>query len=550
MSDLYRLLDQAIKLQGCGNLAEAERIYTSLLSADPSNSTALQFLGVLRAQQGRNDDALSLIGAAIRSNPRSASALTNYGNVLMALGRPDEALASYDRSLALQADTETLNNRAVALQALSRFQEAVAAYDAVLAANPGHVQAWNNRGQALAALEHYPQALENYDQALKIRPDEAQIWTNRSIALWNMNDFAQALQSVEQALRIQPQSPASWSHRGNVLRALDRPEDALESFDRAIALDANDADAHLNKSYCLLLMGRWREGWPLFEWRKRLPVPVELKNFPQPLWTGAEDLRGEPLFCYAGQGLGDTVQFFRYCTLARARGARVILAPQNSLVRLLKAADPELEVIDQNAVPAHFDYHIPLMSLPLAFGTTVETIPDPGPYLVADTEKIQQWRTRIGTHGFKIGIAWRGNERGIMRGRSYPPASLAKLAKLPGVRMISLQKDASESELQPIGAESLGEAFDSGPDAFVDTAAVLQGLDLVVTADTAIAHIAGALGRPTWIALKHLPDWRWLLNRSDTPWYQSVTLFRQPVEGDWPAVFTQMEQAIKSQLKS
>jgi len=277
-------------------------------------------------------------------------------------------------------------------------------------------------------------------------------------------------------------------------------------------------------------------------------VPVELKSFPQPLWTGAEDLRGKTLFCYAGQGLGDTVQFFRYCALAKARGARVILAPQNALARLLRAAEPELEVIDQNSVPAHFDYHIPLMSLPLAFGTTVETIPDPGPYLVAEAEKIHQWRTRIGAEGFKIGITWRGNERGIMRGRSYPPALLATLAKRPGVRLISLQKDAGESELRSIHAESLGNEFDAGPDAFIDTAAVLQSLDLVVTADTAIAHIAGALGRPTWIALKHLPDWRWLLNRSDTPWYQSVTLFRQPVEGDWPAVLTQMEDMLGRRL--
>jgi hypothetical protein len=211
-------------------------------------------------------------------------------------------------------------------------------------------------------------------------------------------------------------------------------------------------------------------------------------------------------------------------------------------------ADPEIQLVRHETVPAHFDYHIPLMSLPLAFGTTVETIPDCGTYLVAEAEKIQQWRTRIGTKGFKIGIAWRGNERGIMRGRSYPPALLATLAKLPGVRLISLQKDASEYELQSIHAESLGNEFDAGPDAFLDTAAVLQNLDLVVTADTAIAHIAGALGRPTWIALKHLPDWRWLLKRSDTPWYRSVTLFRQPVEGDWPAVFMQMEQRLGERL--
>jgi hypothetical protein len=345
-------------------------------------------------------------------------------------------------------------------------------------------------------------------------------------------------------LEVDPCSAPAWSHRGNVLRALGRPDAALESFNRAIALNPNDADAHLNKSYCLLLAGRWREGWPLFEWRKRLAVPVEARSFPQPLWTGKEDLRGKTLFCYVGQGLGDTIQFFRYCALVKARGGRVVLAPQSPLARLLKTADPEIEVLDQNSVPARFDYHIPLMSLPLAFDTTVETVPDPGPYLVAETERVRDWRARIGTKGFKIGIAWRGNERGTIRGRSFAPALLERLANLPEVRLISLQKDATGSELEAIHAESLGRDFDNGPDAFLDTAAVMQSLDLVISADTSIAHIGGALGRPTWIALPYLPDWRWLLGRADTPWYRNVTLFRQPSQGDWSGAMAQMEQAL------
>jgi tetratricopeptide (TPR) repeat protein len=554
MNDLYRLLDQAIKLHGSGKLAEAERIYTALLSAEPANFTALHFLGILRAQQGRNDEALSLIGAAIRCNPRSASAPTNQGTVLAALNRHQEALASYDRSLALQPDADTLNNRAIALQALSRFQEAVFAYDGVLAAKPDHAQAWSNRGNALQELRRYPEALASFDRALKSKREDVQIWTNRSITLWSMGDFREALSSADRALSINPAWAAAWSHRGNVLRALDRPEDSLESFDRAIALDGNDADAHLNKSYCLLSMGRWQEGWRLFEWRKRLPAPVGLRRYAQPPWTGKEALGGKTLFCYAEQGLGDTVQFFRYCALAQARGARVILAPQNGLIRLLKNADPAVELIPQEAVPQHFDYHIPLMSLPLAFNTTVETVPENGPYLAPDPSKARQARASMGEHGFRIGIAWRGDERGMMRGKSFSPALLEKLAKLPGVRLISLQRDITEEEKQSIlpalNVETLGQEFDQGPDAFIDTAAAMHNLDLVISSDTAVAHIAGAMGIKTWIALKRLPDWRWLLNRTDTPWYRTVTLYRQESEGDWASVFEQMQSQLGALLRS
>ena len=580
--DFYQLLDQAIKLHASGDLTAAERLYANILSADPSNFTALHFLGVLRAQQGRNSEAQRLIEAAIKSNPRSASALTNYGNVLIALGRHQDALESYNRALALQWDPVTLNGKATALQklgrfddalesydraiaakpdyaeahynrgnilqALGRFDEAIASYDAILALDPGHADAWTNRGNVLAELRRYAEALESHDRARKSKPNDPRILGNRSIALWNMGHHAQALESADLALSIDPGLAFLWSHRGNVLRAMGRPDDALESFDRAISLDGGDAQSRLNKSYCLLLAGRWKEGWPLFEWRKRLPVPVESRNFAHPLWTGKEDLRGKILFCYAGQGLGDTVQFFRYCALLRERGAHVILAPQKSLMRLLGAADPCVTLIDENAVPEHFDYHSPLMSLPLAFGTTAETIPGGGAYLSAEPAKVREWGAAIGEGAFKIGISWRGNERGTIRGRSFPLSLFEKLARLPGIRLISLQKDATDAERDSVfpdlNIESLGGKFDNGPDAFVDSAAVIQNLDLVITADTAIAHIAGALGKQTWIALQHLPDWRWLSDRADTPWYRSVTLYRQPAPGDWPGVFDQMERAL------
>ncbi len=584
---LQALYEEALGSHRRGDLATAERLYRQLLEAAPAGFPARHMLGVLCAQQGRNEEAAALIAAAVKANPRSADALTNYGNVLNALGRHEEALASFDSALALGADPTALNNkgsvlhklgrfdealdcyaRAIALRpsyaeahfnrantlsGMGRFEEAVAQYDKAIAAAPHYAEAMNKRGVALHELSRFAEAVAAFDQALALRPGDAQTLSNRSVSLWSSGKFAEALASADSALAADPLLAPTWSHRGNVLRALERPQEALDSYDRAIALDPDYAQAHLNKSYCLLLAGRWREGWPLLEWRKRLPVPVGARTYPQPLWTGTEDLRGKTLFVHAEQGLGDTIQFFRYCALVRERGAQVIFAPQKGLARLLKSAGSGVTLIDHDAVPPHFDYHIPLMSLPLAFHTTVETIPATNAYLKAEAAKVEEWAGIAARPGFKVGISWRGNERGTMRGRSFPLEALGKLAQLPGLRLISLQKDASEHERQAIAPklnlEILDGGFDSGPDAFIDTAAIIQQLDLVITADTSIAHLAGALGVPTWIALKHLPDWRWLTDRADTPWYPSVTLYRQKAEGDWASAFDAMQLSLAALLR-
>jgi hypothetical protein len=446
---------------------------------------------------------------------------------------------------------EAYYNRGNTLFDVGRFEGAVADYDKAIEAAPQYADAITKRGVTLHALSRFEDAIAAFDRVLKMRPDDAETLSNRSISLWSSGDFTQALKSADLALAINPLLSPTWSHRGNVLRALGRPEEALISYDQAIALDSGNAEAHLNKSYCLLLAGRWREGWPLFEWRKRLPVPIAARTFRQPLWTGGEELRGKTLFTYAEQGLGDTIQFFRYCELVRSRGAQVMLAAQKGLVRLLKTASPGVTVMDLDAVPAHFDYHIPLMSFPLALDTLVENVPAGGPYLTAEVEKVQEWSGIIGKHGFKIGIAWRGDERGTIRGRSFPLTSFEKLAKLPGIRLISLQKGATEPELRTPGMNiEILDRFDDGPDAFIDTAAIMQSLDLVITADTSIAHLGGALGRQTWIALKHLPDWRWLADKTDTPWYGTVTLYRKPAEGDWTSVFDQMASSLAALLQS
>jgi hypothetical protein len=259
-----------------------------------------------------------------------------------------------------------------------------------------------------------------------------------------------------------------------------------------------------------------------------------------PMWRGEAGLAGKTLFVYADQALGDTVQFCRYAKLAAERGARVVLAVQPRLCELLRGLSPQIRVIAQAEEAGSYDYQCALASLPLAFATTLADVPAAVPYLSADPRRAARWRERIGEAGFKIGIAWQGSRNRIDVGRSVPLEFFVPLAGLPGVRLISLQKGEALEQLrgsQSFPLELLGDDFDAGPQAFLDSAAVMSQLDLLITCDTALAHLAGALGRPIWVALKHVPDWRWLLDREDSPWYPSMRLFRQSRRGDWEGVF-------------
>jgi hypothetical protein len=296
-----------------------------------------------------------------------------------------------------------------------------------------------------------------------------------------------------------------------------------------------------------LLQQDFAKGWPLFEARKEMPDLGEERSFAQPLWTGAEAIGGKTLFLHIRRGLGDAIQFYRYAALAQARGARVILSLNDALLSLLENATPAVPMIGLEQVPERFDYHIPLLSMPLALGGG---IPDIGRYLAAEPARVARWRERIGPEGYRIGIAWQGDAMTMgAEGKSFPLSALASVAALPGIRLISLQKNAGTEQLEQLPAGMAVESFadfDQGPDAFLDSAAIMENCDLVISCDTALAHLAGALGRPTWIALKYVPEWRWFLGRSDTPWYSNTRLFRQPEPGDWAGAFRAMEAELIS----
>ena len=394
-------------------------------------------------------------------------------------------------------------------------------------------------GGILLELKRHDEAIKCLDEAIRLDPGPAPAWFNRGNALREIGRLPEALASFEAAIKRDPNVAAQWSNAGRILHEEARLDEAVAHFDRALALVPGNGDVLVNRALSRLLLGDYTGGLADYEARyhadqSRVVMP---DDFECPVWQG-EDLTGKTIIAHAEQGLGDAIQFVRLAPLLRARGARVVLGTPGKLVRLFQPFAAELDIRAQSLPGERFDYSVPLMSLPHRLGLTPANIPQGGPYLAAEPGIAAQWRARIGAQGFRVGIVWQGNPRGVIdQGRSLPLAMLAPLADIPDIRLISLQKAHGLDQLKTLPAgmtvETLGEDFDSGPDAFIDTAAVMAGLDLVVTTDTSTAHLAGALGVPTLAMLKFVPDWRWGISGETTPWYPSLTLVRQPARGDW-----------------
>ena len=379
---------------------------------------------------------------------------------------------------------------------------------------------------------------------------------NRGAVIARLNRPTEALSDFVRALLLKPDYADAYINGGGALRALGRFKEAANSFDRALALRRDNPVAAWNKGLVKLALGEWREGWPLYESRLQLAsAGAAERELDAPRWTGSEALSGKTLLVHAEQGLGDTLQFCRFVPLLEKMGARVVFEVQPVLQRLLSTLPMRGTLIARGDPLPRFDLHVPLLSVPLALRTEIDTIPTAGPYLAAWPEAAQTWRERVqALDGIKVGINWQGNpaaeRRSVFQSRSFPLAALAPVAQLPGVTLVSMQKGSGSEQRDEVdfGARitRLTDPLYMGADELAgETAAILTSLDLLITADTALAHLAGALGVRTWIALQAVPDWRWLVGRTDSPWYPSVRLFRQPTPGDWPSVFAQMAEELR-----
>ncbi len=512
------MLAEAVRAHQAGRLDEAAALYRRILATQPRHADALHLSGRIAESKGDHATALAYIEQAIASNGRTVAFHVSRGAVLLAMGRADEAGRALQQALSLDPSSAEANNvLGNAMLALGERNAAVESYRRALAIRPGYAEAHNNLGSGLRALGRLDEAETELRRALELRPDYA----------------------------------AALANLGLVLQEQGRYGDALDMFDRAVAGDPAHATARGNRAMLLLLLGRLREGFAEYEWRWRMPgFATPRREFAQPMWNG-DALAGRTLFVHAEQGLGSAIQFVRYARLAAAMGGRVLLECRQPLHRLFAYAlarpgGPITVLAAGEDVPP-FDCQAPLMSLPHLLGTTLEAIPGEVPYLAAPPDDVAAWRERLG--GLprpRVGLVWAGNpEHENDRNRSMPPACLAPLVGSTPAMFFSLQVPARDvlSAVFPSGSVAdLGPALGD----FAETTAVIANLDLVISVDTAVAHLAGALARPVWLLLPCVPEWRWLLDRNDSPWYPTMRLFRQRKAGDWEELVEHLAEVLRA----
>jgi Flp pilus assembly protein TadD len=485
LSGVISLFDEGFALHQAGRLADAEKIYYQVLEMQPDHFDSLHLLGVILHQRGNPTQAVRQIDVALKKRPNSSVALNSRGVVLKELKRFEEALASFDRALTLQ---------------------------------PNYAEAHSNRGVALYEVKQFEEALASFDRALTLRPDYAEAFFNRGVTLNDLKRF----------------------------------EEALSSYDRALMLRPADAKAHYNEAVCRLLTGDFSRGWQQHEWRWEA-TSDQKRNFAHPLWLGSDEIIGKTILLHAEQGLGDTIQFCRYVPLVADRAAHVILEVQRPLHELMRTLAGTAQIVSRGDPLPDFDIHCPLLSLPLAFGTRLDTIPSEMPYLGAPESKMSAWRDRLGKHQkTRVGLVWAGNPRKelpnanqIDRQRSIQFDRLAPLLQVTDCEFYSLQKgdDAVMQLRDTLLRQQVIDWTDDLHD-FADTAALIENLDLIITVDTSVAHLAGALGKPFWLLNRYNTCWRWLLDRDDSPWYPTARLFRQDDTRQWDNVIARVHAAL------
>lgn len=506
-------LQKAIALHNGGELDKAKELYTKILDADPGNSDCLHLLGVIAAQRNDRPLAIYLIGEAIKLAPNNAVYFSNRGIVYCGLREFDHALADFTKAIEIDAEC---------------------------------VDAYVYRGTALSAINRNYLALESYDVALTLNPNSAIAHSNRANTLRGLGLHREAIVGYDKAISLDPHFAEAYSNRGIALKEMGLLDDALASYDKAISINPRYAEARSNRATVLLLKGEMSEGWQWYEWHRDKDLNAKSRReFGSPLWHGDQPLSGEVILLHSEQGYGDTIQMCRYAQLLAQRDCSVVMEVPSALRKLfLRLEGVNQLIVRGEKLPDH-DFHCPLMSLPRAFGTTLLSIPAKRQYLSPADVDIQEWSTILGPKRIpRIGLAWSGNPAHPNdKNRSIRIGQL--LRHLPGgFEYHCLQTDS----------ESLDRALSNGAapmvkrhkrlSDFSQTAALASLMDLVISVDTSVAHLSGALGKPTWLLLPFLPDWRWMMDRDDSPWYPSMKLFRQKSAGDWESVLIRIRHAL------
>lgn len=583
-TNLDDVFQQAISLHQAGRLHDALAAYQHLITGLQQYVEAFLNAGSLLERFGRLSEALDSYDAGIALQPDIPDSHCLRGNLLFRMHRFDDALAAYDRALSLAPGfPEAHLNRGLLLAHLGRFDEALASYARAIDSKPDYLGAYINRGQLLKEMQRYDEALACYARALEIDPNAADVHNNRGILLAELRQYDAALASYQRAIALKPGHADAHVNLGILFAELDRVDEALASYDRALAIRPDQArvlnnkaillkemkrngeamrcieqairiqpdfaDAHYIRAELLLLAGDYFDGWTQFEWRwqsrYRSTLPTRTTA---PLWTG-QPLAGKTLLIEPEVGFGDQIMFARYAQLAEIEGARVWLQTSPNLFALFTTLGETITLIDEDAVLPPIDYRCPIMSLPRALKTTADNIPARIPYLSVPPARLATWRERLGNATApRVGLAWSGAadrylDRNPRTGRSMPLACLAGLLQLPWEFHV-LQKEIPASDAEMLAAFPKLISHADALEDFADTAALIDAMDLVISVDTAVAHLAGALGKPLWVMLPWATDYRWLESGEQTPWYPTARLFRQQRAGDWDSVVESLGQAL------
>ncbi len=565
-----------------GELDKAAGLILNAIESNPQVPAFHNNLSVIRYTQGQLDLAITLADQAIRLMPDYVDAYINKARALSAQKLTAEALQVYEKALNLAPQNATVHcHIGIMFQSLNQLDQAKMYYTNALKLNPQYVDAYNNLGTVLQQQGLNQEARACYEQALRLDPNFAGAYTNIGRIMQALGDLEEAkkfhvkalevapnfpeaennlgiifqeegndeeaIEHFRKALEIRPQYADAYSNLGNIALCACQIEEALDYFQKALSIQPNLVDAHWDRAIAWLLSGNYPKGWEEYEWRFR-KKDYPPRTYQQPLWDGSP-LNGKKILIYDEQGFGDTFQFIRFLPQVQEKGGEVIFECHHGLKEILngiQGVDTLIERSETSQEMPDFDVHLPLMSLPRVLSLTINTIPTPIPYLQAETKKVTRWRKKLESQkGLKIGITWAGsktNKRNFERSCSIE--SFKTLTKVPNVQLYSLQMEQPDG-IQDTDNDDIIDLSHEISD-FTDTAAILMNLDLVITVDTAVAHLAGALGRPVWLLLPFFPDWRWMLEGDNTPWYPSLRLFRQPSRGDWNSVFKKVARELKS----
>ncbi len=538
-----------------GRPDEAVASLRQAVGLNPDHPMAASTLGAILSARGEHAEMAEVFRTLTRIRPNSLVAQLLLGEALINLREFGEAKACFESAVRLApASSEAHLGLGLVLVTVARSEAALPSLRRAVELAPDRTESHAMLGKTLRSLGRLDEALDCAEQVVRLRPDLAQAHHDRGFLLDELRRYEEAFASYDQAIRLAPGLAEAHHNRGVVLVKLARFPEALADFDEAIRLLPDYPEARGNRARALLTLGDFARGWEDFE--PRLSGRIQAGSaHPAPLWRG-EPLAGRTILLHSDAGLGDTIHGIRYAPLVHARGGRVVIACQEPLVRLVETCPGIDRVVPRSGPLPEFDVHSPIMRLMGLFTPNVAAIPATIPYLWADAARVDHWRERLEAWpGFKIGIAWQGSPQALRdRDRSFPLVHFERLARIPGVRLISLQKGFGVEQLRERGVRfpviDLGEEVDPDMAMMEDTPAIMMGLDLVIAPDTAVAHLAGALGVPIWIALPKAPDWRWLLDRADSPWYPTARLFRQTERDHWDPVFDRIGAAIEERIAS